>query len=134
LRDSWAVVGKIRSWVVVGKKAVSPSLVPLPLALPVSFRPRGILLQQLPPVIRVLRAPLLRALQTPLPIHRIGGDLPSVVIVAAPSLTSRVTTSSLRRLKLGWQKCFLAIAAGPYSHEPVLARHGLRLPNAPQAI
>jgi hypothetical protein len=54
-----------------------PSLVPLPLALPVSFRPRGIVLKQLRPVVRVLRPPLLRALQTPLPIHRIGGDLPS---------------------------------------------------------
>jgi len=113
---------------------LSPSLVPLPLTLPVSFRPRGILLKQLPPVVGVLRAPLLRALQTPLPIHQIGGDLPPVVIVTAPSLTGRVTTSSLRRLKLGWQKYFLAIAAGPFSHEPVLACHGLRLPNVPQAI
>ena len=82
----------------------SPSLVPLPLALPVSFRPRGIVLKQLPPVVWMLRAPLLRALQTPLPIHRIGGDLPPVVIVTAPSLAGRVTTSSLSRLKLGWQK------------------------------
>ena len=102
LRDSWAVVGKIRSRVVVGKTALSPSLVPFPLALPVSFRPREILLKQLPPVVRVLRAPLLRALQTPLPIHRIGGDFPPVVIATAPSLTGRVTTSSLSRLKLGW--------------------------------
>ena len=44
--------------------------------------------------VRVLRAPLLRALQTPLPIHRIGGDLPPVVIVTAPSLTGRVTTTT----------------------------------------
>ena len=102
MRDSWAVVGKTWSLVVVGKTALSPSLVPLPLALPVALRPRGILLKQLPPVVRVLRAPLLRALQTPLPIHGIGGDLPPVVIVTAPSLTGRVTTSSLRRLKLGW--------------------------------
>ena len=104
---------------------------PVSLAPPVSFRPCRIVLQQLRPVVRVLSAPLLRALQTPLPIHRIGGDLPSVVIVTAPSLTDRVTTSKLSRLKLGWQKCFLAIAAGPFSHEPVLACHGLRLPNGP---
>ena len=77
---------------------------------------------------------MLRALQTPLSIYRIGGDLASVVIVAAPSLADRVTTSKLSRLKLGWQKCFLAIAAGPFSHEPVLACHGLRLPNTSQAI
>jgi hypothetical protein len=102
LRDSWAVVGKIGSWVVVGKTALSPSLVPLPLALPIAFRPRGILLKQLPPVVRVLRAPLLRALQTPLPIHRIGGDLPPVVIVTALSLTNWIAAGGLSRLELGW--------------------------------
>jgi len=96
--------------------------------------PSGISLKQLPPVVRGLRAPLLRALQTPQPIHRIGGDLPPVVIVTAPSLTGRVTTSSLSRRKPGWQKCFLPIAAGPFSHEPVLACHGLRLPNASQEL
>ena len=98
-----------------------PSLVPLLLALPVSFRPRGVALKQLCPVTRMLGAPLLRALQTPLPIHRIGGDLPPMVIVAAPPLVSRITASSLSRLKLGWLKRTLAIAADPFFHEPVLA-------------
>jgi hypothetical protein len=113
---------------------LSPSLVPLPLALPVSFRPGGIVLKQLPPVVRVLRAPLLRALQAPLPIHRIGGDLPPVVIVTAPPLADRIAARSLSRLKLRWLKRTLAIAADPFSHEPVLACHSLRLPNASQAI
>jgi hypothetical protein len=44
LPNSWAVVGKIWSRVVVGKTALPSSLVPLPLALPVSLRPRRILL------------------------------------------------------------------------------------------
>jgi len=113
---------------------LSPSLVPLSLALPVAFRPGRVVLKQLPPVVRVLRAPLLRALQTPLPIHRIGGDLPPVVITAAPPLADRMTACGLSRLELGWLKRTLAIAADPFSHEPVLACRGLRLPDASQAI
>jgi len=93
----------------------------LPLALPVSFRPRGVALKQLCPVTRMLGAPLLRALQTPLPIHRIGGDLPPVVIAAAPSLAGRIAAGGLSGLKLGWLKRTLAIAADPFFHEPVLA-------------
>jgi hypothetical protein len=81
---------------------LSSSLVPLPLALPISFRPRGIVLKQLRPVVRVLRAPLLRAFQTPLPIHQIGSDLPPMVIVTAPPLADWIAAGGLRRLKLGW--------------------------------
>jgi hypothetical protein len=73
-------------------------------------------------------------LQTPLSIHRIGGDLPPVIIAAAPSLAGRIAAGGLSRLKLGWLKRTLAIAADPFSHEPVLACHGLPLPNASQAI
>src|SRR5215472_13587475 len=58
--------------------ALSPPFVPVSLAPPVSFRPCRIVLKQLCPVVRVLSAPLLHALQTSLAIHRIGGDLPSV--------------------------------------------------------
>jgi len=113
---------------------LSPSFVPLPLALPVSFRPRGVVLKQLRPVVRVLRAPLLRALQTPQPIHRIGSDLPSVVIVTAPPLTGWIAACGLSRLELGWLKRTLAIPADPFSHESVLACQGLRLPDTSQAI
>jgi len=81
-----------------------PSFVSLLLALPVTFRPRRFVLAQLLPVARMLRAPLLRALQTPLPIHRIGGDLPPMVIVTAASLACRIAANSLSRLKLGWLK------------------------------
>jgi hypothetical protein len=79
-------------------------LVPLPLALSVAFRPRRILFAQLFPVAWMLRAPLLRAVPAPLPIHRIGGDLAAMVVVAALPLAGRITASSLRRLKLGWLK------------------------------
>jgi len=106
----------------------------LPLALPVTFCSRGIVLKQLPPVVRVLRAPLLRAVLAHLAIHRIGGDLSPMVVVTAPPLADRIAAGSLNRLKLGWLKRTLAIAADPFSHEPVLACHGLRLPNASQAI
>jgi hypothetical protein len=104
LRDSWDVVGKIQSCVVVGKTALSPLLVPLPLALPVSFRPRRIVLAQLRPVAWMLRAPLLRAFQAPLPIHRVGGDLPPMVIVTAPPLAAWIAANGLSGLKLGWLK------------------------------
>jgi len=81
-----------------------PSFVSLLLALPVAFRPRGIVLAQLLPVARMLRAPLLRALQAPLPIHRVGGDLPPMVIVTASPLAGQSAANGLRRLKLGWLK------------------------------
>jgi len=126
LRGSWGVVGKIRSWVVVGKAALSPSLVPLLLLLPVAFRPRGIALKQLRPVTRMLRAPLLCALQTPLSIYRIDGDLSPMVIVSATPLAGWIAAGGLSRLKLGWLKRTLAIAADPFSHEPVLACHSVR--------
>jgi hypothetical protein len=81
---------------------LSPSLIPLPLALPVSFRPRGVVLKQLRPVAGVLRAPLLRALLADLPIHGIGCNLPPVVFAAAPALAGRIAAGGLSRLKLGW--------------------------------
>ena len=77
-------------------------LVPLPLELPIPFRPRRIVLAQLRPVARVLRAPLLRAVLAHLAIHRIGGDLPPMVIVTAPPLARLVAASRLSWLKLGW--------------------------------
>jgi hypothetical protein len=82
----------------------------------------------------MLSAPLLRALQAPLSIHRIGCDLPPVVITAAPPLAGRIAADGLSRLELGWLKRTLAIAADPFSHESVLACHGNRLPDASQAI
>jgi hypothetical protein len=105
-------------------------LIPLPLALPVSFRPRRILLAQLHPVVRMLGAPLLGAVQTHLPIHRIAGDLAPMVVVAALPLARRITASGLSWLKLGWLKGTLAIAANPFFHEPVLACQCGRMPSA----
>jgi len=52
----------------------------------------------------MLRAPLLRALQTSLPIDRIGGDLPPMIITTAPPLAGWIATNGLSRLKLGWLK------------------------------
>jgi len=75
----------------------------------------------------MLRAPLLRTFLANLPIHRITGDLPPMVIVTALPLACRIAASSLSRLKLGWLKRTLAIAAEPFSHEPVLACRGARL-------
>ena len=108
--------------------ALPPSLVPLPLALPVSLRPCRILLPQLHPVARMLRAPLLRAFQAPLPINRIGGDLPPMVVVTAPPLAGQITANGLRGLKFGRLKRTLTIAADPFSHEPVLACQRAPLP------
>src|ERR1035437_2333836 len=85
-------------------RPILPDQFPLPLALPVSFRPRRILLAQLRPVARVLRAPFLHAVQAHLPIQGIGGDLPPMVIATAPPLATRITASGLSRLKLAWLK------------------------------
>ena len=100
----------------------------MPLPLSVSFGARRIVLAQLLPVVRMLGAPLPDAVLANLPVDRIGGDLPPMVIVTAPPLAIGITTSSLSRLKLGWLKFILAIAANPVAHEPVLARP--RLPMA----
>jgi hypothetical protein len=81
-----------------------PSLIPLLLAVPVPFRPLGIVFAQLLPVTRMLRAPLLGAVPAPLSIHRISGNLSPMVIVTASPLTGRITASGLSRLKLGWLK------------------------------
>jgi len=79
-------------------------LVPLPLALPVSFRPRGIALEQLRPVVRMLGAPLLRAFLAHLPVDGICGNLPPMVIVRTLPLAGRITANGLGRLKLRWLK------------------------------
>jgi hypothetical protein len=50
-----------------------------------------------------------------------------VLPTAAPPLADRIAACGLSRLKLRWLKRTLAIAADPFSHEPVLACHGLRL-------
>jgi len=81
-----------------------PSFVSLLLALPVAFRPRRIVLAQVLPVARMLRTPLLRALQAPLPIYRVGGDLPPMVIVTASPLAGQMAANGLSWLKLGWLK------------------------------
>jgi hypothetical protein len=83
---------------------LAPVLVSLPLPLSVLCGARRIGLAQLPPVVRMLGAPLSHAVLTNLLIHRIGRNLPPMVIVTAPPLTIRITTSSLNRLKLGWLK------------------------------
>jgi hypothetical protein len=70
------------------------------------------------PIIGMLRAPLLRTVE--------ADNLPPVAIITASPLAARIATSRLSRLKLGWQKCFLAIAADLLSPEPFLARYGGR--------
>jgi len=113
---------------------LAPVLVSLPLPLPVSFSARRVVLAQALPVVRVFAAPLPHAVLTNLLIDRVGSDLPPMIIATAAPLAIAITASRLSRLKLGWLKCILAIAADPFSHEPVLAWHGIRLPNASQAI
>jgi len=83
---------------------LSPLLVSLPLTLPVSFRPRRIVLAQLHPTAGVFRAPLLSAVQAHLSVHGIGGGLSPVVIVTAPSLAVGIATDGLSGPELGWRK------------------------------
>jgi hypothetical protein len=81
-----------------------PSLIPLPLALPVLLHPRRIVRSQLRPVAWMLGAPLLRALQASLPIQRVGGDLAAMVFVLATPLAGGITADGLGWLELGWLK------------------------------
>jgi hypothetical protein len=87
--------------VVVGKTALPPSLIPLPLAVPVLLHPREIVRPQLRPVARMLGAPLLRALQAHLAIQRIGGNFAAMVLVLAAPLAGGITADGLGRLELG---------------------------------
>lgn len=87
----------------VGKTELPPLLVPLPLAQPVAFRPRRIVLAPFRSVARMFRTPILRAIPAHLPIQRIGGDLPPMVIVAAQTVARRITASGqLSRSQVGF--------------------------------
>jgi hypothetical protein len=52
----------------------------------------------------MLGAPLLCALQAPLPIHRVGGDFVAMVFILAAPLAGPITADGLGRLELGWLK------------------------------
>ena len=76
----------------------------------------GMLLAVLAPVIGMAGAPLLRTVETDLPVLRIGGDLLAVIVGAAPAPAVYAVADGLRRLILRGLKYLFAIAAAPFGH------------------
>jgi hypothetical protein len=75
-----------------------------------------VLLTVLPPVIGVAGPPFLRTVQAYLAVFRICGDLPAVIIGAAPPLAFGIAAYRLPRLKLRWLEGSLTIATLPFDH------------------
>ena len=74
-----------------------PFLVPNLLKLPVSLHRRGVLFAISPPVIRVARAPFLRAIQTHLAVFGVNGDLLPVILGSSALLAPNIATHCLFR-------------------------------------
>jgi len=69
-----------------------------------------------PPVIRVARAPLLRAVPAYLAVFGIQSDLLAVIIAAATPLASGFVANRLPRLILRWLEGSLTVGASPFDH------------------
>jgi hypothetical protein len=80
------------------------------------------LLAILLPVAGVPLPPFLGALQAYLSVHRIVGDLLSMVILAPLPLTSRIATDSLLGPVLRRLKCLLTVTAEPFSHDSFVSQ------------
>ena len=81
----------------------------------------GVLLAVLLPVTGMAGAPLPRTVAAHLAIFRIGGDLLSVVVGAALSLTLGSAADCLAWLELRWLENLLAVATAPFTHTGVVA-------------
>ena len=89
----------------------------------------GMFLAVLPPVIRMARSPLSRAVEADLPVLRIGRDLPAVIVGAPPALTIRRLANGLSRLVLRGVENLFAIGTAPFGHTGA-CRTNRRLPQS----
>src|SRR4026208_417746 len=69
-----------------------------------------------PPIIRVARSPLLRAIPAHLPILRVSRDLLTVIVGAALPLAGWLATHQLPRLIFRRLEFLLTVAASPLGH------------------
>jgi hypothetical protein len=101
-----------------------PFLVPNVLLLAIALNGGGVLFAILPPVIRIARPPLLRAVQTHLAVFRILCDLAAVILSAPAALATGSAANRLRRLILRGMEGPLTVAASPFDHTGVVSSCG----------
>jgi len=101
-------------------------LVPLLLALAVPLHRTGMRLAVAFPIIGMLLAPLMAAVQADLPVEGIGGDLLAVVIPPAALLAVGLVASKLVGVIRGRLEELLAVAAGAIAHQAAPEVGGLR--------
>jgi hypothetical protein len=90
----------------------------------ISFHLLRVLLAIFFPIVRVRRAPLPRALQPDLLIHRIGGDLLPTIIVAALALAYGLAANPLLRMIRGRPKGLLTVTATAVVHRAAPGESG----------
>ena len=96
--------------------AQAPAQIALLLLGAVAFDRLGLSSAILPPVVGVFSAPLARAVETDLPIHGIGGQVPLTSLRAALLLAGLGRAGSLRGVKSGGGELLLAEAANALIH------------------
>ena len=101
-------------------------MVPNVLLLAVPLDGGWVLLAIPPPVIRVARAPLLRAVPAYLAVFGIQSDLLAVIIAAATPLASGFVANRLPRLILRRLEEPLTVAATPFIHKGVVSAPGFQ--------
>lgn len=115
------------SQVVVCKIPHQAFLVPKLLLLAISLHLLRVVLAMFPPIVLVRLAPLPRALQADLLIHRIGSDLLPMIIRPALTLTCGVAANPLLRMIRIRLKGLLTVAAVAIVHQAAPGENGRRL-------
>ena len=99
--------------------SVSPALL-----LAISFHLLRVVLAIFLPVVRVRPAPLPWTLQTDLLIHRIGSDLPPMIIAAALALACGLAANPLLRMIRSRLKDLLTVTATAIIHQAAPGENG----------
>jgi hypothetical protein len=109
---------------VVCKIRQPPFSVPPALLPAISFHLLRVVLAIFLPVVRVRPAPLPRTLQADLLIHRIGSDLPPMIVAAALALACGLAANPLLRMIRDRLKDLLAVTATAIIHQAAPGENG----------
>jgi hypothetical protein len=112
------------SQVVVCKIRQPPLFVTQSLLSAISFHLLRVLLAIFLPIVRVRLTPLPRTLQADLLVHRIGSDLPPVIIAAALVLACGVTANQLLRMIRGRLKDLPTVSPTTILHQEAPDENG----------
>lgn len=96
----------------------------------VLFRPGGVVLPVLLPIVGMLLPPLAGAIAADLSIFRIGSQFYAAVVGTPPALTLGQAANFLTRLERGRLELALAISAVPQVHTGVVASCNSRIDDA----